>query len=373
METKRYAAGTLIPVICSCVLIGTLFGVNAIGQTSQDDTPDEPPVLNQLESDATRAPLSTPESVPANSATPFTKDFVSANLALMSPLFVDEMARRLESASAEEKGEILRGIRSFFESLDTLDSPLVSQIVSLLVREIAYRDFAGWTPPYGASGEGVISGFFLYEVPLTEAGKNALEERVRSRQDSYISDIDILLSGIHNIEGADALIDARYHDFDFETEIQSPTATSATFQGLWSKWKRNGSLAATVIKARQGDEEALNRILRAADHIDLPKMNLHRELLDLAIIRRDEFATFLVPYVFSDDWASPNSIGIKAAWAPAQTLIRMYSAYPYYNFYLDALEIDPYNAVEFSVIKAREWVMNNVPRDVLDAAGVAGQ
>ncbi|MDP2092056.1 MAG: hypothetical protein Q8K17_03550, partial [Pseudohongiella sp.] len=219
METNRYAVGKVIPVICSCVLIGTLFGVNAIGQTSHDDTPDEHSVLNQLENDATRALLSTPESVPANSATPFTDDFVLANLA--TPLFIDELERRMESASAEEKGEILRGIRSYFESLDTLASPLVSQITSLLVREVAYRDFSGWTPAYADSGEGIISGYFLYEVPLTEAGKSALEDRLRSRQDSYIRNIDILLSGIHNIEGADALIDARYNDFDFEAEIQS--------------------------------------------------------------------------------------------------------------------------------------------------------
>ncbi|MDP2282897.1 MAG: hypothetical protein Q8L06_02065, partial [Pseudohongiella sp.] len=317
--------------------------------------------------------LSTPESVPANSATPFTDDFVLANLA--TPLFIDELERRMESASAEEKGEILRGIRSYFESLDTLASPLVSQITSLLVREVAYRDFSGWTPAYADSGEGIISGYFLYEVPLTEAGKSALEDRLRSRQDSYIRNIDILLSGIHNIEGADALIDARYNDFDFEAEIQSAiaTSTSTSSRGLLAKWDRNGSLSATVIKARQGDEEALTRILRVLDHIDLPKTTLHRELLDLALIRRDEFATFLVPYVFSDDWAIPLTIGVKAACSPARTLIRMYSAYPYYNFYLDALEIDPYNAVEFSVIKAREWVMNNVPRDVLEAAGVVSR
>ena len=201
----------------------------------------------------------------------------------------------------------------------------------------------------------------LYATVINDAAKEALSGRLVRATDRLTGE-DLLLMGIHEIDGIGTLVNVIIENFVLPEAMDNERyrhASGREIQGLFY----GNELHAFIVAARAGDSHASQILLRHYDSLDgiARAMNLHW----LSLVRQPAVINYLLNNVFSDEWLPQSGVYAPVAVKSAEALALMFGGYPYPDFAREAR----YD-IRQAPLLARQWVVDNIDARLLEQAGV---
>tara|TARA_R110002072_G_C7953399_1_gene533363 strand:+ start:661 stop:1641 length:981 start_codon:yes stop_codon:yes gene_type:complete len=251
-----------------------------------------------------------------------------------------EIDERLQRASPEEKQALLMELLPYL--LEDRDPAFLSDASSLLAREYANYDLPDGVGRTSFSFEAVFINYALLEIPLRQDAVDALTLRLERRGTLLVpfERLDVLLMGIHQIEGFESALD------DIVSRGRGMTYPTAL-----------------TMQARHGNREAIDKLLEY--YRSLTPGIRGNNLRWLVYANQPEIVTYLVQLAFSDEMSTEGSLWEHVDYHAGEALNKMMNAYPYRNFMGEA----DYST-EDAIVLMREWIKESIDDQILTNAGI---
>tara|TARA_R110002072_G_C7959878_1_gene533799 strand:+ start:3108 stop:4043 length:936 start_codon:yes stop_codon:yes gene_type:complete len=264
-----------------------------------------------------------------------------------------------QTTAPDEKLSLFRELFDFLDTPSGYNSYVRTRASSLLVRE--YMDSEYLDDPDRNVRRTLFRAFFahkglmLSDADIDEPARRVLQT-ISDRSDQRPTEMDILLLGVYEIEGYEDIVESVLVGVDVDELIQDRVQSEA---GAWLETDR---FSALLMKARHGDQSALNSLLSYYEALHSSGRGAQFYWLRLA--NRPEVLHYLLSYAFSDEITEGRPAYYFAPSA-IETLTYIYTEYPFPNFYSEV----GYSSRDMMEL-GRQWILDTIDPTLLGEAGV---